>query len=481
MSTDTSSSHIRGVESGERRPNVVVILTDQQRWDTAGYAGNPLDLTPNLDRMAARGTYASCAITPNPLCAPARASLQTGAYPTQTGVYRNGIALDRDADTIARRFADGGYACGYIGKWHLALGSGPVAAPDRAGYQSWLASNVLEFTSDAYRTLVFDEAGEPVALPGYRADALTDAAIRFMADHEDEPFFLFLSFIEPHQQNETDSQDAPEGYAERYAGRWMPTDLDALGGTSRRQMPGYLGQVKRLDECLGRLLDALRSLGLRDDTVVAFTSDHGSHFRTRNAEFKRSCHDASIRVPLVVDGPGFRGGGQIGRIVNTLDLVPTLLDSAGLPAPGGAQGASLMPLLRGQVPAAPDEGFSQVSERDVGRILRTPKYKYYVCAQDVDPQSTGSCDSYVEQELYDLEFDPYELLNLIDSDDHAEVRRELAARLTDWIARVEEVQAHIVPSPLSGGRRRVAPRARTNGLQATRYGHQPSTAERMEG
>ncbi len=456
-----------------RRPNVVVFMTDQQRWDTTGFAGNPVELTPNLDRMAVQGTHAACAITPNPLCAPARASLQTGMYPSQTGVYRNDIALPADADTVARRFGDEGYSCGYIGKWHLAEGRAPVPPEGRAGYTSWLASNTLEFTSDAYRTIVFDEDDQAVSLPGYRADALTDAAIRFIADHESEPFFLFVSYLEPHQQNETDSQDAPEGYAERYAGTWMPPDLAALGGSAQRQMPGYLGQVKRLDECLGRLRDALRSLDLLDDTIIAFTSDHGSHFRTRNAEFKRSCHDASIRVPFVLDGPGFRGGGQIGSIVNTVDLVPTLLDAAGIDVPATMQGRSLVPLTRGQQSDRPDEGFSQVTERDVGRVLRTPKYTYFVCAEDVDPQTSGAADSYVEQELYDVELDPHQLLNLVDSDDHAQVRLELSRRLVDWVERIEGVTPKIVPSPTSGGKRRVAPRVRTEGLVATRFGHQP--------
>ncbi|TDE14917.1 sulfatase-like hydrolase/transferase [Jiangella asiatica] len=460
-----------------RRPNVVVFLTDQQRWDTTGYAGNPLRLTPNLDRMALQGTHAACAITPNPLCAPARSSLQTGLYPTATGVHRNDLSLATDADTVARRFGAAGYACGYIGKWHLADGPAAVPADQRAGYTSWLASNILEFTSDAYRTILFDDDDDPVALPGYRADALTDAAIRFVADHDREPFFLFLSFIEPHQQNETDSNDAPEGYAEYYGGRWMPPDLAELGGTAARQLAGYLGQVKRLDECLGRLREALRSLDLLDDTIIAFTSDHGSHFRTRNKEFKRSSHDASIRVPMVLDGPVFRGGGRISSIVNTVDLVPTLLDAAGLEVPDSMQGSSLVPLLGGHAPEAGGEGFSQVGENEVGRVLRTPKYKYYVAAPDADPRNTGTADRYVERELYDLEFDPYELVNLIDNDEHVAVRLELADRLAGWVKRIEGVTPTIVAS--SGEmvrRRKLAPRVRTNGLRGVRYGHQPARA-----
>lgn len=169
--------------------------------------------------------------------------------------------------TPAHHFGAAGYATGCIGKWHLGSAD-PVPPGERGGYRSWLASNILEFTSDAYRTITYDDAGEPVFLPGYRSDALVDAAIRFVADHHREPFYLFLSFIEPHHQNEVDNHPAPDGYEERYQGTWLPPDLAALGGTAHRHLGGYLGQIKRLDEGLGRLLDALRSLELLDDTIV---------------------------------------------------------------------------------------------------------------------------------------------------------------------------------------------------------------------
>lgn len=462
--------------SAARRPNIIVFLTDQQRWDTTGLAGNPLDLTPNLDRMAHRGTSAECAITPNPLCAPARASLQTGVYPTNTGVYRNQLALPADTPTLAGTLSEAGYHCGYIGKWHLSdHGPGPVPAGSRAGYQSWLASNALEFTSDAYRTIVYDEADAAVCLPGYRPDALTDAAIRFVADHHDEPFFLFISYLEPHQQNELDLHEAPDGYAERYAGRWMPPDLASLGSAAHKYLPGYYGQVKRLDECLGRLLDVLRSTELLDTTIVAFTSDHGNHFHTRKGGFKRSCHDASIRVPFALRGPGFDGGGCISGIVNTIDLPPTLLDAAAVPIPGSMQGSSLLPAVLGRRRDLASEAFAQVSESEVGRLLRTDRYKYYVNAPGADPHQTGSAARYQEDALYDLHADPYELVDLVHSMDHAGVRERLRARLVSWIQRVEGVPVEIVAAEPRQERHRVDPMVRTNELTATRFGHQSRT------
>ena len=298
------------------KPNIIFFLTDQQRWDTTGAHGNPLGLTPNFDRMARTGTHLYNAFTPQPVCGPARAVLQTGMYATATSCWRNGIALPPSEKTLANYFRQAGYQTGYIGKWHLAGPDviGPVDEAYRGGYQDWLASNVLEFTSDAYRLCLYDNDNQEVRLPGYRVDALTDAAIRYIDQNQDHPFFLFLSYLEPHFQNTRDDYPAPDGYAEQYTGRWMPPDLAALGGTAHQHIAGYYGMVKRLDEALGRLMDALKSLDLLDDTILVFTSDHGNHFKTRNGEYKRSCHESSIRIPMAISGPGFQSGGRVDQL-----------------------------------------------------------------------------------------------------------------------------------------------------------------------
>lgn len=468
-----------------RRPNVIVVFTDQQRWDTTGVHGNPLDLTPNFDTLARSGTHAVQAFTPQPVCAPARAAIQTGVYPTTSGVYRNGRILPDGARTLAHHFGAAGYATGYIGKWHLA-DTEPVPDAQRGGYQSWLGANVLEFVSDAYRTTMFDDSGTPVMLPGYRSDALIDASIRFVADHASPdgsgaptPFYLFLSMIEPHHQNEVDTYPAPEGYAERYQGRWMPPDLAALSakglGTAYQHLGGYCGQVRRVDEGLGRLLDALRSLGLADDTIVAFTSDHGSHFKTRNAEYKRSCHDASIRVPLALRGPGFDGGGALDRPVSTIDLPPTLLDAAGLEVPAEMQGRSFLPLLRDPAAEWPDDVLVQVSESEVGRAVRTARWKYYVVDPDAHAWNDAAGTRYVETALYDLANDPYELVNLAGLPSHRKVADTMRARLVARILEAGEAEPMIEPAPAlpKVAQRRTDPAIHTSSRTPARFGHQP--------
>ena len=146
------------VSKSSKRPNVVVFFTDQQRWDSMGLHGNPLGLTPNLDRMAMQGTHLFNAFTPQPVCGPARSCFQTGQYATNTGVHRNGLGLKDDAVTMAHCFGEGGYQTAYIGKWHLAGTGNKLAVPKerRGGYDYWLGAEALEMSSDAYRTVMYD-------------------------------------------------------------------------------------------------------------------------------------------------------------------------------------------------------------------------------------------------------------------------------------------------------------------------------------
>jgi arylsulfatase A-like enzyme len=410
------------------RPNVIVFFTDQQRWDTTGVHGNPLGLTPNFDRVAGEGTHARNSFTCQPVCAPARASLQTGRYATNTGVYRNGLALDPGAQTLAHYFNQAGYHTGYIGKWHLAAGD-PVPPHQQGGYQYWLGANLTEFVSEPYRTVLYNKGGQEVHLPGYRIDATTDAAIRYIDDHKDGPFFLFLSYLEPHHQNHIDDFVPPDGYRRPYQSRWIPPDLAALGGSTHQHIAGYFGMVKRLDEVFGRLLDALKSLGLAENTVVLFTSDHGCHFKTRNDEYKRSCHESSIRVPTAIIGPGFTGGGQIQELISLVDLPPTLLDAAGIPVPEHFEGRSILPLVQQEAVDWPEEVFIQISESQVGRAVRTQRWKYSVAAPQGNGWSDPDSDHYEEEFLYDLQADPYELHNRIGYESHQGVAAVLRERL----------------------------------------------------
>lgn len=394
--------------------------------------------------------------TCQPVCGPARSCLQTGLYATESGCYRNSIPLPKYRRTLAHHFKDAGYDTGYIGKWHLSEHE-PVPVEDRGGYDYWLAANVLEFSSDAYSTVMYDNDCREVKLPGYRVDAQTDAAIRYIDAHQDRPFFLFLSYIEPHHQNHTDNYPAPDGYEELYTDRWTPPDLRALGGSSPQHLGGYYGMVKRLDEALGRLRDALKSLDLTQRTIILFTSDHGCHFKTRNGEYKRSAHDSSIRVPTTLYGPGFMQGGQMRELVSLIDLPPTLLDAAGIEVPDAMQGRSVLPLVHRKPVEWPEEVFVQISESQVGRAIRTQRWKYAVVAPDAHAKHDAGSDRYVEELLYDLEADPYELTNLAGIEAYRSVADELKDRLIARMVEAGEQAPEIVAAKARhGGQRKIS-------------------------
>lgn len=425
------------------RPNVLVFLTDQQRWDSVGAHGNPLKLTPTFDRLAQSGTFVKNSFTCQPVCGPARSAFQTGRFPTETGCFRNGVPLPKDVPTLAGAFAEAGYMTGYIGKWHLSEHE-PVPPEDRAGYQEWLAANLLEFVSGPFDARLFDENGEAVQLPGYRVDALADAGIRFIDRHRDEPFFLFLSFLEPHHQNQTDSYPAPPGYAERIGEQLaVPGDLAALGGSTEEHLPGYLGMVQRLDEAFGRVVEALQSLSLLEDTIILFSSDHGCHFKTRNDEYKRSCHEASVRVPTLLHGPGFEDVGAFDGLVSLIDLPITLLDAAGLKPPEGMRGRSIAGILEGREESA-DGVLIQISEHHVGRAIRTRRWKYEIEAPHLDGYEAAGSDIYVEARLYDLQVDPNELQNLVRAPELYSVREMLRTRLLEMMGEIGEEPPRVV-------------------------------------
>ncbi len=426
--------------------NVIVFLTDEQRHDVMGKYGNPVGLTPNFDAFAEEGTLCRQAFSPQPICTPARACLQTGSYATRNGCYLLGIPLcNRPNVSLADHFNAAGYRTGYIGKWHLA-DQDIVPEDQRGGYRDWLGSNLLEYSADAYDLVMYDGEGRPARIPGYRVDGVTDCAIRYIDQNKDEPFFLFISLLEPHCQNHSFSYSAPKDTENMYQGKWMPPDLAALGGTSARHMAGYMAVVKRIDEAFGRVMDALRSLKLYDDTIVLFTTDHAEHFNTRNSANKMSPHESSIRIPMAFHGGCFSTGRVINQLVSLIDVAPTLLEAAGLPVPEGMDGRSLVPLLTHPEAPWPQEVLVQISQTQVGRALRTHKWKYCVQAPDKDPFKDMRSDSYVETELYDMEYDPYELQNLMHFSRFDNVKAELRERLRAKIAESGEPMPAIIPA-----------------------------------
>ena len=436
------------------RPNIVFYFSDQQRFDTLGCYGQSLPVTPCLDQLATESVRFQNAFTCQPVCGPARSCLQTGLYATETGCFTNAISLSTSARTLAHHFNEAGYDTAYIGKWHLASDrdcnhyeTSNVPVERRGGYRYWMAADVLEFTSHGYNGYVFDTEGNKREFIGYRADCINNFAIDYLHNRpKEKPFFLFVSHIEPHNQNDHMNFEGPDGSKEKFKVYVVPGDLEGTGGDWRQFYPDYLGECHSLDANVGRLIDTLKTEGIWDNTILIYTSDHGCHFRTRTPDYKRSCHENSLHIPLIIHGKQFSRGAVIDHLVSLIDLPPTLLDCAGIPVPDSYQGQSLLPLLKGEAPESwPDSVFFQVSENQVGRGIRTKEWKYSARGTG-DGWEDSSCDTYYEEFLFDLTKDPYEKNNLVADPAYALLRKELAAQLQGWIQRVECKQAQILPA-----------------------------------
>ena len=439
--------------------NIIFYFTDQQRWDTCGCFGQPLDITPNLDALAREGVKFDNAFSPQPVCGPCRALFQTGKWPTETGCFRNNIMLPANVKTLGSYIEEAGYETAYIGKWHLAS-DGELEKPPaidhtvtaiprelRGGYTGfWRAADVLEFTSHGYDGFVFDENDKRVDFKGYRADCINDMALEFLDGYTGEkPFFMTISQIEPHHQNDRRHYEGPEGSKERFKDFVLPEDLKALGGNAAEEYPDYLGQCASLDENLGRLVAKLKEKGLYENTVILFASDHGSHFLTRNRDehlngyddYKRSCHDACLHVPLVIAGGPYRGGRTVEELVSTASLPKTILALAGVDVGGAMIGENLLDVVEKKADNRPNEIFAQISESRVGRCIRTARYTYSVYAPGVNGGAAAASDRYADDFLYDMEQDPHQLNNVVADPAYAQVKAELRERLLDWIWRAE--------------------------------------------
>jgi arylsulfatase A-like enzyme len=462
------------------RPNVLFIHTDQQRWDALGANGNPDVHTPNLDAMAERGVNVDRHFVNCPLCMPSRASYLTGQYPSQLGIYDNGVPLPEDVRTLPETLAPYGYRSGNLGKLHFL----PHANRDHRTTHPSYGFDELEISDepgpypDAYRAWVrehdpsaLDEisVGLPPAATTWKGDIAADAdhpddrfpkrpvpfgadaglthtafvadrTIDFVERHaDDEPFLAVAGFYSPHSpwvvpQRFLDLYDPadltlpefpPSAEEEREAidGSDDPTEATLSAAELRRAHHGYYAMVSEADHHVGRILDRLDDLGIADDTLVVFTSDHGEYLGEHlgYGKYVPTC-DAVSRVPLVVQWPS--GIDDPGRTVSALteaaDLVPTILDCAGVQVPPNLLGRSFRPVLDGETDAHRDDVLTQ--HRD-GAEVRTDRYWYKRTADG--------------EELYDVRSDPECYHDLADDPAHGAALDEHRTRLLDRLIELD--------------------------------------------
>ena len=459
----------------EKRPNIIFYFTDQQRSDTCGCYGQPLPITPCLDQLASEGVCFENAFSPQPVCGPCRAIFQTGKYATDTGCFRNSIALPQQVKTVANWLEEAGYQTAYIGKWHLASEGelekkphqdyqiAPIPLHLRGGYKGfWRTADVLEFTSDGYGGYVFDEDMNRRDFTGYRANCITDFALEFFDSTvknswegtEGRPFFMTISHIEPHHQNGAHHYQGPEGSKADFANFVPPEDLKVLGGGDwQEEYPDYLGACASLDRNLGRLVARLKELGIYDNTVIIFAADHGSHFRTRNRDgrlrgyddYKRTGHDSALKVPLVISGGSFSGnkGYRESQLVSTESLPKTIMALAGVDVGDAMIGENLLDVVEKKDDNRKNQVFAQISESKVGRCIRTAEYLYAVYAPDKDGGLDMNSSVYADDYLYHLPTDPHQLVDVVADPAHSQAKAQLRQSLLAWIQEAEGITATI--------------------------------------
>lgn len=440
------------------KENIVFFFSDQQRFDTLGCNGQRLPVTPCIDALAREGVNFTSCFTPQPVCGPARSVLQSGLYPTQTGCFTNRRALPRNIKTLAMHMTQAGYNVAYVGKWHLASDKNgedhrTTAVPPerRGGYNGyWMVSDMLEFTSHGYGGYLFDQYGNRVEFSGYRCDCLTDYAIHYINAYDSsKPFFLMVSHIEPHHQNDRNCYEGPAGLRRQFENFARPQDLEPGKGDWERFFPDYLACCRSLDDNFGRVVQALRDKGIYDDTMLVYASDHGNHFRTHPEEispcggtddYKRNSFENTIHVPLVIKGRQFGGGETDGRLVSLIDLPITLMTAAGCDIDAAVQGVPLQDRTRLR-----SDVYIQISESYVGRALRTDRYKYVLHAPGLNPWETMTTETWTEKYLFDLRSDPLEKNNLLNNSRYRQVKEQLQKRIRECAVQAGERIADIVP------------------------------------
>jgi arylsulfatase A-like enzyme len=424
---------------------VLLLYPDQWRGQALAHLGDRNALTPRVDTLAAGGVRFDHAVSPDPVCTPARSSMLTGVMPWSNGMCLNGDRLPDGTPTIATALRSAGYRCGWIGKWHLeGEGDGWVPTDRRFGFvDAWAAHN---FTHNYLAPVLYFDEPVPVRPPlgTWGPDWETELAMEAIeqAAQQPEPFFLTVSWGPPHPNGaspndwrlgvppEVLASVDPDAIALRPnvpLDKVPPSDADPYG--IRAFLQGYYACISALDASVGRLLDHLEALGLADDTLVLFTSDHGEMGGSHGLYKKSIWFDEAVRVPLIARWPnGFGGGRRYSVGASLLDLAPTLTSLCTGSVPEGLHGRDLSPWLRGEASdAGTAVGFGRRSEGPLAwRGVRTPTHKLVELA-------SGEATL-----LFDLVGDPYESRNAVDDAEHAEVVEELHEELVAFRARTAD-------------------------------------------
>ncbi len=429
------------------KPNIVFILTDDQGPWAMGCAGNAEIRTPHLDRIAATGMRFANFFCTSPVCSPARASILTGRIPSQHGVHdwiRCGNV--RTKDDYAIEYLEGmtgytdilaasGYACAMSGKWHM----GDSLRPQK-GFSHWY---VHQRGGGSYYDAPMIRDGQLINEPGYVTDKITDDALAVLdqSAEDEKPFYLGVHYTAPHspwidshpEEIVASYDDCPfESCPEEPLHEWsIHTAPQGTGQVRMDNLKGYFAAVTAMDANVGRMLDKLEALGLREHTLVFFMSDNGMNMGHHgiwgkgNGTFPQNMYDTSVKVPCLASHPGVVPQGVVcGALLSQYDFLPTLLDYVGIENPEADRlpGQSFLPILKGQSVKG-RESVVVYDEYGPVRMVRTREWKYV------------HRYPYGPHELYNLVSDPDERSNVVEDESKGAIRESLKASLDEWFDR----------------------------------------------
>lgn len=392
-------ARLHAEQKKDDRPNIIFILTDDQRWDTLGVYGNKDIKTPNMDKLAKDGALFTNGYVAAPLCCPSRAAFLTGLYPHQTGVITNGrgnTTVPESVKTVPQYLNDAGYLTGFVGKWHIdgdpmkyGFKDVPVYLPSGAskhkdpllfvnGDAQKLPGEVKsnEDKEDEYHS----KPVQQLKIEGMITPIFADAAIKFLDRHKSDRFFLWLATTAPHTPYYNDPMfpydktklSAPPGWVEK------SSDEEGWAGSYstniRADWAGYYSTISHLDYHLGRVLAQLRELGLDKNTVVIFTSDNGFMMGSHGRYGKAVWYEESVRVPWAIRWDGkIKAGTTLKTPIVSTDLLPTVLDIAGVKVPKNYEGVSALSALGIKKGGKRDVVYSEVRQVAKGGKLKNKK------------------------------------------------------------------------------------------------------------
>lgn len=452
--------------------NILLLISDQHRYDVNGCYGSQICQTPNIDKLAKEGIKFTKAYTPTGLCSPARTSIMTGLWPHHHGILNdvhteNAVRkeLNKSIPTVAELLGEEGYRCGYVGKWHVGedrfakeRGFKDAKYVGFAEYEKFMEEKQEESLLKDTVGQIFRDSPEPFsAITTAEGDEIHDSfvasrTIELLNEYSkiEQPFFLVCSFSGPHPP-----YIVPEKYAAMYDANSIPKWRNFADSYENKPIPHkrymylrnganlpwydwqkciarYFACVTMLDEQLSRVISALDELELQDDTLVLFITDHGdmtgSHRQFNKGAFM---YEELYHIPMIARWPKVIPPNKTcTKFVNSHDLMPTILSAAGVSPPDSIDARNLLSLMRGEnVENWPDDIYTQFHGDEYAfcslRMVRTRFWKYVYYPNGMD-------------ELYDEYSDPYELNNLAESPEHETILREMKDRLVAWMEQVED-------------------------------------------